>query len=222
MAHKRLVIVGAGGFAREVRWLAREITASRSPAEGYDFVGYVVSDPTSAGPHDSHREILGDLGWLAAHRSEWDALALGIGNAAPRLRVADELEKLWGPDCWPALLHPSVRLDAASCHFGHGVLLCAGVIGTVNLVFEPFAMVNLAGTIGHEAVIGRAACLNPTVNISGGVKIGAGTLVGTGAQVLQYLEVGEGAVVGAGAVVAKPVPAGATVVGVPAKPLARP
>ncbi len=222
MAHKRLVIVGAGGFAREVRWLAREITASRSPAEGYDFVGYVVSDPTLAGPYESRQEILGDLGWLSQHRNEWDVLALGIGSPAPRLKVANELESLWGPECWPALVHPTVRLDSTSCHIGYGVQLCAGVIGTVNLVFEPFAKVDSSGTIGHESVLGRAACLNPGVNISGGVIIGAGTLVGTGAQVLQYLEVGAGATVGAGAVVTKSVPAGTTVVGVPAKPLARP
>lgn len=220
MSHMRLVIVGAGGFAREVRWLSQEITAARSPREGYDFVGYVVSDPATAGPHDSRDEILGDLGWLATRRGAWDVLALGIGNAAPRLRVADELEPLWGPDCWPALVHPTVRMDTASCRLGHGVLICAGVLGTVNLDFAPFAMANLSVTIGHESRIGRAACLNPTVNISGGVTIGAGTLVGTGAQVLQYLEVGAGATVGAGAVVAKPVAAGVTVVGIPAKPLA--
>jgi sugar O-acyltransferase (sialic acid O-acetyltransferase NeuD family) len=220
LVHKRLVIVGAGGFAREVRWLAQEITAARGPAEGYDFVGYVVSDPSAAGPHDSRPETLGDLSWLASHREAWDVLALGIGNPAPRLKVAAELEDIWGKACWPALVHPTVRMDAASCHVGHGALLCAGVIGTVNLIFEPFAMVNLSCTIGHEAVIGRAACLNPTVNISGGVTIGPGVLVGTGAQVLQYVEVGAGATVGAGAVVSKPVPAGITVVGIPAKPLA--
>ena len=46
-------------------------------------------------------------------------------------------------------------------------------------------------------------------------------LLGTGAQVLQYVRVGAGATVGAGAVVTKDVPPGETVVGVPAKPLAR-
>ncbi|MBK8166443.1 MAG: hypothetical protein IPK64_10860 [bacterium] len=220
MLHKRLVVIGAGGFAREVRWLAREITAARGDAEAYRFVGYVVSDPAKASPFDSADEILGNLDWLATHREAWDVLAMGIGNAAPRLKVADELETRWGPECWPALVHPTVRLDADSCRIAHGVALCAGVLGTVNLEFAPFAMVNLAVTIGHEARIGRAACLNPTVNISGGVVIGAGALVGTGAQVLQYVEVGAGATVGAGAVVAKAVPPGVTVVGIPAKPLA--
>lgn len=221
MSHKKLVIVGAGGFAREVRWLAQEITAARGPAEGYDFLGYVVSDTAKAGPHDSRDETLGDLGWLTSHRREWDVLALGIGNPAPRLKVARELEEFVDPETWPALVHPTVKMDVASCRISHGVLLCAGIIGTVNLVFEPFAMVNLSCTIGHESVIGRGACLNPTVNISGGVTIGAGVLVGTGAQVLQYLEVGEGATVGAGAVVSKPVAPGTTVVGIPAKPLVR-
>jgi serine acetyltransferase len=57
------------------------------------------------------------------------------------------------------------------------------------------------------------------VNISGGVDIGRGVLVGTGAQILQYVRVGDGATVGAGAVVRSDVPAGVTVVGIPAKPL---
>ena len=36
--------------------------------------------------------ILGDFAWLGDHPDEFDCLAMGIGNAAPRLKVADELE----------------------------------------------------------------------------------------------------------------------------------
>jgi len=49
------------------------------------------------------------------------------------------------------------------------------------------------------------------------IAIGRGAWVGAGAVVMA--DVGEGAVVAAGAVVVKPVPAGVTVGGVPAKPL---
>lgn len=210
MGSRKLVIIGAGGFAREVKWLANEIG-------GYHFVGYVVSDPDKSSPYDSTDEILGDFSWLAQNPDAFDCLAMGIGNAAPRLKVANELEPLYGPDFWPAMVHPSANFDAPTARLGHGVQICANVIGTVNLVFEPFAMVNLACTLGHEAVLKRACTLNPTVNISGGVEIGEGALIGTGAQILQYLTVGRGAIVGGGSVVTKDVPDETLVVGIPAK-----
>ena len=217
MDRKRLIIIGAGGFAREVRMLAEDITRESDGAAGYKFAGYLVSNPAKPGPNDSADEILGDFSWLKEHTGEWDCLAMGIGNAAPRLKVADQLEAEYGPAHWPALIHPSAHLDRGSCLIGHGVQVCANVIGTVNLVLEPFAMVNLSCTLGHEAVLKRACTLNPSVNISGGVTVGKGVLVGTGAQILQYLEIGDHSIVGAGALVTKSLPGGVTAVGMPAK-----
>jgi sugar O-acyltransferase (sialic acid O-acetyltransferase NeuD family) len=221
VATRKLVIIGAGGFAREVKWLAADITAGGNSNVEYEFVGYVVSDTSEPSEHDSSDEILGDFGWLRDNPDSFDCLAMGIGNAAPRLKVATELEESYGPEFWPSMVHPSAHLDFGSAKIQHGVQICANVIGTVNLVFEPFAMVNLACTIGHEAVLRRACTLNPTVNISGGVDIGAGSLIGTGAQILQYLTIGSGATVGAGSVVTKNVPDKTLVVGIPAKPLPR-
>ncbi len=214
MARRRILVLGAGGFAREVKWLVEEVAAAGDPVE---FVGYAVSDLARLGEYDSRDEVRGDLGWVRGNRDAFDGLAIGIGNPVPRLKISAELLPEFPENCWPALVHPSVRIDRRSAQIGAGVLLCAGVVGTVNLVFEPFCLVNLACTLGHEARIGRGSVLNPTVNISGGVEVAAGVLVGTGAQVLQYLKVGEGATVGAGAVVTKDVVPGATVVGMPAK-----
>lgn len=218
MSKRRIVILGAGGFAREVRWLVEEIDAAQP---GLEFLGYVVSDLARPGEHDSKAEVLGDVSWLLANRGKFDALAIGIGTPAARLKVSSELLPQFPEDHWPALVHPSARMDRRSARIGPGVLVCAGVMGTVNLNLEPFSLVNLSCTLGHECVIGRGSVLNPTVNISGGVLIGEGALVGTGAQVLQYLKVGKGATVGGGAVVTKDVADGVTVVGAPAKPLER-
>ena len=218
MARKRIIVVGAGGFAREVRWLLEEIDAV-DPT--FEFVGYVVSDLKLLGAHDSRDEVVGDTGWLRQNRNRFDGLAIGIGMPAARGRVATELLSDYGADAFPPLIHPNVRFDRHSCRVGAGSLLCAGVTATVNVVFEPFALVNLDCTLGHESVVGRASVLNPSVNLSGGVTIGPGVLVGTGAQVLQYVSVGEGATIGAGAVVVKDVPAGVTVVGIPAKPFSK-
>jgi acetyltransferase-like isoleucine patch superfamily enzyme len=50
-------------------------------------------------------------------------------------------------------------------------------------------------------------------------RVGRGASIGAGAVILPGLQIGEGAMVGAGAVVTKNVPAGATVIGNPARAL---
>ena len=68
--------------------------------------------------------------------------------------------------------------------------------------------VTLGGTNPHE---GEAGKRHPTVR--------DGVVIGSGAQVLGPIVLGEGARVGANAVVTRDVPEGATVVGIPAKPV---
>jgi serine O-acetyltransferase len=68
--------------------------------------------------------------------------------------------------------------------------------------------VTLGGTNPHE---GEAGKRHPTVRDR--------VVIGSGAQVLGPIVLGEGARVGANAVVTRDVPEGATVVGIPAKPV---
>lgn len=211
----KIAVIGAGGFAREIAWLISDIANTQRMSElgdPYEFVGYLVSDTDKLGPRDT--KVLGDFDWLK--QNEIDALAIGVGNPALRLRLAEELITANPKLRWPALVHPTVQFDA-SCTFGDGATVSAGTIATVNVEIGAFAMVNLTCTIGHEATIGEGSVINPLTAISGGVKIGKRVLVGTHASILQYVEIGDDAVIGSGAMVNKVVAAGTTVMGVPAK-----
>lgn len=214
---QRIVVIGAGGQARDTAFLIRELAARGAPLR---CVGYVLSDLSYLGPRDSRDEVLGDFGWLRDNRASIDGLAMGIGTPGVRLKLALELAAAFPELSWPVLVHPSVQLDHASATLERGTMIAAGTAGTVNVRLAEFALVNVGCTLGHEATIGRAAVINHGASISGGVVLEDGVLVGTGARVLQYLTVGQGATVGAGAVVTKDVAPHSVVVGVPARPLA--
>ncbi len=83
---------------------------------------------------------------------------------------------------------------------------------------------------GMGVVIGETAVIGDDCTLYHGVTLGGtswnkgkrhptlhnGVVIGAGAKVLGPIEIGEGARVGSNSVVVKPVPAGATVVGIPA------
>jgi len=214
MKRKRVVILGAGGMAREVAWTLNSINQSGMQ---FDLLGYVVSDLSQLGDRDSREKVLGDFSWLEQHIHSVDALVLGVGNPSVRMKLATELTASFKDVEWPIVVHPTAIIDRDSAKLGEGCFIGAGVGATVNIRVEPFALANFGATLGHEAHLGRYSVVNPGANISGGVQVGEGVLVGTGAQILQYLQIGSGAVVGAGAVVTKSVTRETVVVGVPAR-----
>ena len=212
---KRIVIIGAGGAARETRFVIEQINSYCSQ---YEFLGYVISDLKKISPLDSEDKIIGDFKWLGDQSKE-TYVAIGIGEPSVRKAIASDIKAKYPRVIFPILIHPNVVYDANMCYLEEGVVIGPSCILTANIKIGRFSWLNKACILGHEAEVGEGCVLNPTTTIGGGVTLGDAVLVGSGAQVLQYLNVGDCAAIGAGACVTKDVEAGVTVAGIPAKPI---
>lgn len=209
---KKIIIIGAGGFGREVKMLIDQINLSKNQ---YEFVGY-YDDGVERGTLINGYPVLGSVP-DANLIKELTYVALGLGNPVHKKNVIDALNN---PNLiFETLIHPSVLMGNDEVSLGKGVLVCAGSIITCNISIHNFVTVNLACTIGHDSVLNDFVSVMPGCNISGEVNIEKGVYIGTGARIINQVSIGENSIIGAGAVVSKTIPSNCTAIGIPAKPI---
>ena len=205
----RLAILGAGGHGKVVA----EIAMLAGWAE---VVFFDRSWPTQT--RCELWNIEGDEEHLLASAERFNGVAVAIGDNDTRGRWLAVLTD--SGVALPALVHPRAIVSQFS-RIGEGSLVGASAVLNPFATIERGAIVNTGAVVEHDCVIGPYVHVGPGAVLSGAVRIGERSHVGAGSVVRQGISIGVGATVGAGSVVITDVPPGATVVGVPAGPIAR-
>lgn len=211
MRLQKVVIIGTGGFGREVLDV---IEAVNQVQPTYQMLGF-ITEPGYQQPGDRINEapVLGYYDWLEANRHEVKAIC-GVGAPAVRRRLVRKAEAMGV--AFFSLVHPRAVLTRWVI-LGSGSIITAGCILTNNIRIGNHVHLNLDCTVGHDAVLEDFVTVSPGVHISGNVTLERGCFIGTGASLIEGKTTGEWSVVGAGSVVVKDIPPNATAVGIPAK-----
>lgn len=202
---RELVIVGAGGFARE--------TAAAATAAGWRVLGFADDDPALHGTIRSGLPVLGPI----ADVGQDAAVVVCVGN--PRNYTARQqiVERLGLPaERYATVVHPAAVVGAGSV-VGPGSVLLAGTVLTADVTVGSHVAVMPQAVLTHDDRVGDYATVASGVRLGGGAVLEEGAYVGAGALVREGVTVGAWSLIGMGSVVLRDVPPGEVWVGGPAR-----
>ena len=194
---RRILIIGSGGHCKEVLEAVRRL-------------GWHATVRNSIGQPEN------DL------RDWWEAKTLGpegfhVAIGDNKVRAAIEADAGIAGVFATAVIDPAATVSDES-YIGQGTYIAAGAVIHPSMIGDG-VIVNTGAIVSHECRLDPYAFVGPGAVLCGHVIIGAHVEIGAGAVILPNRVVMSGARVGAGAVVTHNVPAGKTVVGVPAREL---
>lgn len=190
-----LAIIGAGGFAREVK-----------AALGQPDIKLFVDDP--------YLKVESGVYGLSQFDPEKYIVVVAIGNPKDRFDIIQRLPK---ETKYFTFIDPSAIIMDENIQIGEGSIICAGAIITTNVKIGKHAHLNLHTTIGHDCEIGDYFTTSPGAKISGNCKIYDCVYVGNNASIKEKTSIHSFTTIGMNAAVVKHIEEPGIYVGVPAK-----
>jgi sugar O-acyltransferase (sialic acid O-acetyltransferase NeuD family) len=209
-----LVIVGAGGFARET---AAAATAANRVRATWRILGFVDDDPALHGTSRSGLPVLGGVDSVVDLPSA--GVVVCVGN--PRNYTARQsiVQRLGLPtERYATVVHPSAEIGAGSV-VGPGSVLLASTVLSADVTVGSHVAVMPQVVLTHDDQVGDYATIASGVRLGGGVVVDRGAYVGAGALVREGVKVGAWSLIGMGSVVLRDVPPDEIWAGNPARKL---
>lgn len=208
---KKIVLIGAGGFGKEV---ARIIERINEKEETYELLGFLDDAPYfNENTTINGYPWLGPSSWILDHRDEV-LCNCTIGNAQTKAAIQKRLSAQGVR--FESIIAPTAGIAPYSS-IGAGCVFYSNVGISVNCKIGDGVLLNDSVKVGHDTVIGDYTAVMPSTGISGSCVIGNQVNIGGHAFIIPGKKVGDGARIAAGSVVFSNVKAGTTVLGNPAK-----
>ena len=206
---KKLIIVGAGGFGREVLGFARSIPRIY---RDWNVYGFLDDNPSALQKFSTGIAILGPI--VGYEPKEDEVFTCAIAEPLVRLEICRKL--LQNKANFVNIISPSATIGE-NTSIGKGLILGAYSALSVNVRVGDFAIINSYSSLGHDAVLEDGCTLSAYCAVTGGVHVGEGSFLGTQSVILPTLKVGRYTKIGAGSIVVRNIKNGVAVFGNPAR-----
>jgi len=205
-----IIIIGAGGFGREVYLWAKD----SFPKDQYTIKGLIDDNPTILDDYNMDINVIGNLDNYKIKKQDRFLFAIGDINGKKSLII--KMKKRGAK--FLTLIHPTAIM-ANTTKIGEGVIICPFCLVSDNVLLEDFVMLNIYSSCGHDAKVGSYCILSPYATLNGFVILEDEVFLGTHSTIISYKKVGYKSKVSANSVVMRDVPPNKIVFGVPGKPI---
>ncbi len=200
-----VVIVGAGGFGREVNQYIRDIGT-------HEVRGFLDDHATAVEPASLGLEVLGTV--RDYEPLEDDLVVLAIGRPDLRVSIATELRERGAR--FLSVIHPLAWV-ADTAVVGAGSIIAPFATVGAHATLGDNVVMTFYSSVAHDARIGEGSALSPYSVANGGAELGVAAFLGAGAIVNPLKKVGDHSRVAAASVVYRDVPTRSLASGNPAK-----
>jgi sugar O-acyltransferase (sialic acid O-acetyltransferase NeuD family) len=207
---KNLLIIGAGGFGREVYSWAYDMPEYNVE---WQIAGFIDDDLSALKGYNYPVGVVSTLQDYIVQPN--DIFVCAIGKPQTKQTCIDIIKEK-GANHFANIIHPTAVV-AKNVKLGEGVILCPMVVINADAILGNFATINNHSNVGHNSVIGDWTQVSGYCDITGGVTIGQHVFFGSSAAVLPGVKIGDNVIIGAGSIVVKNIEANSTVFGNPAK-----
>ena len=207
---QKLIIVGGGELARVI------IEAARADGN-WDIVGFVDPQPCEETVKRLGVPRLGGDEALESLTDEKLILGVGTIKVSPIRELV--VAKINAPARWATIIHPFTSISPTA-QIASGVVVLPGVVVCTGAIISEHVILNLGAKIDHDLRIGKFVHVAPQAALGGGSRVDDNSYIGMGAIIRDHVTVSGDTLVGMGAVVSKQFPAGSTLIGIPARPMA--
>ncbi len=207
---KEIIIVGAGGFGRELLQWIKDINKVENK---WIIKGFIDDNTSVLDNYECDYKVIGTIRDWEPNQGE--VFACAIANPKIKEKIVTEL-KTKGAN-FEQIIHPRASIGEFN-KIGEGVIMYPSARLTVNIKIGDFVSL-LSSGVGHDVTIGDYSTISSNCGINGHVQLGKRVFIGSNSVIIPSRKIRDDAYVGAGSVVVSNIKSGTKVMGNPAKRL---